>query len=152
MHAQPLEALLDARSDLLRRPAPDEPARLIGLRGGLLPDLDRHVTGETFDITTVITVFRDGLAEPDGPDGQAQLLHLRARIVEVVLARCLVADALQDATEQVAHESAARVADRQRTGGVGRDELDVDTVRLSDFRTSVARAQPTDLVDTVFDV
>ena len=54
----------------------------------------------------------------------------RARVVEVVLARDAVPAALEHPAEQVADERAARVADRQRAGRVGRDELDVDMPRV----------------------
>ena len=54
----------------------------------------------------------------------------RARVVEVVLARDAMPAALEHAAEQVPDEGAARVADGQRAGRVGRDELDVDVPRV----------------------
>ncbi len=62
-------------------------------------------------------------------DRGAEVAHLGPEIVEVVLARDAVAGRLEHAAEEVAHERAARVADVERPGGVGRHELHVDPLR-----------------------
>ncbi len=40
-----------------------------------------------------------------------------------------MAAALEDAGQQIAHEGATGVADMQRSGGIGRDELDIEVQR-----------------------
>ena len=53
----------------------------------------------------------------------AEDAHLRPGVVDVVLALDVVAGGLQHAGQHVAQHRAAAVADLQRAGGVGRDEL-----------------------------
>ena len=125
--AEVLEAGLDAGSDLLRRPGPDDPvavarptaARLPRSRPAARPRASRRTRRGSASSGSSSPSRR---AATDAPS----TLDLAARVVEVVLARDLVAGRLEHAAQQVAHERAARVADRQRTGRVGGHELDVD--------------------------
>ena len=112
-----------------RRPVPEDrgPRRRRRPRRG--PDVGRHRRREIADVGAVIAVLGDRLAPEGRHDRRAELVDLPARVVEVVLARDLLAAGLEDAAEQVADERAAGVADRQRTGRVGGDELDVDDPR-----------------------
>ena len=76
------------------------------------------------------SLLGQGLAPPDRDDRGAEVPHLGPEVVEVVLARDLVAGRLEHAAEEVADERAAGVADVERPGGVGRDELHVDPPRV----------------------
>ena len=78
----------------------------------------------------MVAVFGDVAVLTDGHHGCAQVLDLAAEVVEVVLAGDGVACGGEDAAEQVAGECAAGVADVERPGWVGRDELDVDVLRV----------------------
>ena len=70
------------------------------------------------------------------------MLDLGAGVVEVVLARDLVADRLEDAAQQVADERAARVAHGQRAGRIGADELDVDALWFVRLGAAVVETLP----------
>ena len=59
-----------------------------------------------------------------GAHALGQDAHLASGVVVVVLARDGVADPLQERGDGVAQDGVAAVADRQRAGRVGRDELD----------------------------
>ncbi len=130
MAAEVLEAGLDAGSNLLGRPPADRPggvlARLLGPGQDFGRDLARHVV----DVVAVVAVLGDLAAFADGHDRRAQVLDLAAEVVEVVLARDGVAGGRQDPAQEVAGEGAAGIADVERPGGVGRDELDVDALRM----------------------
>ena len=60
------------------------------------------------------------------PEALGQLVDLHAGVVDVELAGDGVAGPLESAAMRVAQRRAAAVADVQRAGGVGGDELDVD--------------------------
>ncbi len=78
------------------------------------------------DVGALVAVLGHRLTALERGHGRAQVADLGTRIVEVVLARDLLAAGLEDATEQVADERATSVADVERAGRVGRHELDVD--------------------------
>ena len=81
---------------------------------------------EVQDVVAVVPVIGHRLATPDRGDRRAEIRDLAARVVEVVLARDLLAARLEHPAEQVADERAAGVADVERAGRVGRHEFDVD--------------------------
>ncbi len=95
-------------------------------RLGGSPHLRRDLPGQVVDIGAPVAVLRDLRAPTDRDHGATEVAHLRPEVVEVVLARDLVAGGLQHAAEQVADEGAPRVADMERAGRVGRHELHVD--------------------------
>ncbi len=94
------------------------------------PDVVRESGREIRHVVALVAVLRDGLAAMQGGDGRAEDADLAARVVEVVLARHPLAAGLQDAAQQVADERPPGVADVQRPGRIGRDELDVDDPRI----------------------
>ena len=94
------------------------------------PDLVRDLAREVLHVRALVAVLGHGLAALHGDDGVAEVRHLRARVVEVVLARHPLAARLEDPAQEVADERATRVAHRQRPGRVGRDELHVDGARV----------------------
>ena len=130
MAAEVLEAGFDAGPNLLRRPPADRPGRILARLLGLGQDRGRQLLGHVVDVVAVVAVFGDLAALADGHDRGAEVLDLAAEVVEVVLARDRVAGGGEDAAQQVAGEGAAGVADVERPGGVGRDELDVDVLRM----------------------
>ena len=94
-------------------------------------DVVRQLRGEIGHVVALVAVLGERLAEAQRRDRCAEDADLAARIVEVVLARHALAAGLEDAAEQVADERAARIADVQRAGRIGRHELDVDRARLA---------------------
>ena len=107
-------------------------------------DFWRKLLGEVADVVAVVAVLGHFPALGEGRDRQAELLDLAAEVVEVVLARDLVADGLEDAAQQVADERATCVADGQRTGRVGADELDVDALRFVGLAAAVVEPRVAD--------
>ena len=138
-HAQRGQAGLDPGAHLLRCPAAQHLARVGRVRGGLLPELVRHLGGQLVDVVAVVAVLRHIATLVARQDGEAQVADLGVVVVEVVLARHLVAHRLQHAAEQVAHECAAGVAHGQRPGRVGAHELDIDPMRRGDLHASELR-------------
>ena len=72
--------------------------------------------------------------------GAGQRIDLRAGIVDVVLARHLVAGELQQVGQRIAEHRAAAMADVHRPGRVGRDVLDVDALALAEIGAAVGGA------------
>ena len=108
------ERCLDARPDPIRRPAPGRPgAFVLGVVAGAAAPRrsSGQLAGELDDVLAVVAVLGDLAALADREDRRAEVLHLGARVVEVVLARDPLAAGLEHAREQVADEGAARVAD-----------------------------------------
>ena len=123
------QRLLDPRPDPLRRPLPHDLHRVgvCGLRGA--PHVVRDLHREVAHVGAPVRLLRQGLAPLDRHHRCAEVPHLGAEIVEVVLAGDRVARRLEHAAQEIAHERAARVADVERPGGVGRDELHVHSPR-----------------------
>ena len=116
------------RLEPARTPSGRPPRRDPRRGPGLGQDFGRQLLRHVVDVVAAVAVVGDVAALPDGHDRCAQVLDLAAEVVEVVLARDGVAGGGQDAAQQVAGEGAAGVADVQRPGGVGRDELHVDAL------------------------
>ena len=74
-----------------------------------------------------------------GLQASAELVHLRAAVVDVELAGDLGAGAGQHPGERVTDRGPAGVAEVQRAGRVGRDELEVDRAALQAVARPVAR-------------
>ncbi len=91
---------------------------------------------DVVDVLTAVAVLRGWLAEVGRDERASEAVDLRPVIVEVVLARDEAALGLEDASERVADRRPARAADVNRSGRVGRDELEVDR----DARIQVAIA------------
>ena len=98
------------------RPAAQLPDEAVGVgaggRGGR-PDVVGHARREVGDVVAVVAVLGHRLAAPERRDRRAEVADLAARVVEVVLARDPLAAGLEDATQEVADERAAGVADRR---------------------------------------
>ena len=120
---------LDAGPHPLRGPLPHDLDRVRAgrLRGRphFVGDLRRQVA----HVGAAVGLLGQRLASPERHDGRAEVAHLGAEIVEVVLAGDRVAGRLEDPAQQIAHERAARVADVERSGRVRGYELDVHAVR-----------------------
>ena len=74
-------------------------------------------------------------------DGVSEHPHLASAVVEVVLPRDLVTRCVQQTREHVADHGLATVAEGQRTGGVGRDELDLNALSASGRGTAEFRSE-----------
>ena len=77
------------------------------------------------DVVALVAVLGRLLPAPDRLDRLAELVHLRARVVVVVLALDLVAAELEEAGERVADRAVPRRGDDDRPGRVRRDHLDL---------------------------
>jgi hypothetical protein len=60
--------------------------------------------------------------------GFPEALHLRAAVLDVVLAMNIGTGELEDGREHVAERPATRVRERERTGGIRGHELDLDAL------------------------
>ena len=85
-----------------------------------------HAGGEVGDVAARVAALRRRLALDRGEDGQAEVVHLVAGVVDVVLVGDVGAGSAQHPADRVAEGRPAGVADVQRAGGVRRDELEVD--------------------------
>ncbi len=130
MAAEVIEAGFDAGPNLLRRPAAGSPAGILARLLGRGQNFGRQLLGHVVDVVAVVAVLGDLAAFANGHDRCAEILHLAAEIVEVVLALDLMAGGRQDAAQEIAGEGAPSIADVERPGRVGRHELDVDVLRM----------------------
>ena len=96
---------------------------------GAVEDVGRQLGRQLVHVLAAVAVLRDRRPQADRGHRCAQVPHLLAEVVEVVLPRHAVAGGLEDPAEQVADERAPRVPDVERPGGVGRDELHVHVLR-----------------------
>ena len=113
--------VLDLRGDVLH----------IVARVSVLPDLD---------------LLAVELAVTDG-DGLAETLHLRAAVLDVVLALHVGARELQHRGEHVAERTATRVRKREWAGRVRGYELDLDALSAQCRGAAVVGAFADDRVD-----
>src|SRR5439155_18319838 len=81
---------------------------------------------ELFDVVAAVAVLVRLLPMPTCLDRGAELLHLGAGVVVVVLALDLVACELEQAGHRVAVGAVPRRGDRDRAGRVRGDHLDLD--------------------------
>ena len=98
--------------------------------------LAEHLGGDLGDVGPRVPVLRRRLTLRRGQQGADEAVDLRATVVEVVLAGDLCTLGGEDAAERIANGGPAGVAEVQRAGGVGRDELEVDPG--ADHRGAVA--------------
>ena len=99
------------------------------------PDVVGQRGRQLVDVVALVAVLGHRLAALSAATDAPRLPIWAPEVVEVVLARDLLAAGLEHAAQQVADERAARVADVERAGRVGRHELDVD-------RAGADRADP----------
>src|SRR5690606_6186785 len=85
-----------------------------------------------------VAALGQGPTGPAGQDRLAEATDLPAGVVDVVLAGDLVAAALEQPAERVAVGGEPAVADVDRPGRVGRDELDLDALALPEVVAGVA--------------
>ncbi len=71
----------------------------------------------------------------------AEQLHLAPAVVEVVLARHLEAGRLEHARDRVTEHRVAAVADGERSGGIGGQELDLHAPRTAGAQLPFLRAE-----------
>ena len=77
----------------------------------------------------------------------SQVAHLVSRIVDVIFTENLIADGRKDVRHDVAHDRPARMADMERSRGVGADELHLDPPSFSQIRRPVAIPLPPDGIE-----
>src|SRR5690606_32650206 len=75
-----------------------------------------------------VAVLRCLAARHGGVDARAEAIHLRAGVVDVVLAGDLRARRLEQAAHGVAERGPARVPDVERARGVAAHELEIDAL------------------------
>ncbi|CAB4929749.1 unannotated protein [freshwater metagenome] len=88
--------------------------------------LRQHLLCDLGDVLARIAVLRCRLSLGRGDERPAEAIDLSAVIVEVVLASDLGSVRGQDASEGIADSSPSGSTEVHRSGGVGRDELEVD--------------------------
>ena len=81
--------------------------------------------GELLDVLPAVAVLGRLLPTPRRVDGRAEAVHLRARVVVVVLPLDVVAREREQARDAVPVGGVARRRDRDRPGRVRRDHLDL---------------------------
>ena len=106
-----------------------------------------HFGGELLHVLAAVAVLGKLGAVPPRQDREAKVDHLGPEVVEVVLALDRVADRGQDPGEHVPDERASRIADVQRAGRVGADELDVDAASIADGVAAVVAPRVADRLD-----
>ncbi len=99
---------------------------------------EARLLGDRDQVLALIALLVRLLAPRPGQQRPAEVLHLRARVVEVVLAHDVVPGEREQPGEAVAVRRVAAGRDRQRARGVGGHELDVDLEPLR----SRAAAEP----------
>ena len=107
---------LDVAEGPLRRPA----ARSRDVVGAVVGGR------QALDETGRVAAFGKGLAVAPGQQAGAQAADLAPRVVDVVLPGDLPATAVEQPADSVAVGGPPAVADVQRAGRVGGDELDLD--------------------------
>ena len=85
-----------------------------------------HLVAEVGDVLARVAALGHAAAVQPGQHGVGEDVHLRAGVVDVVLGRDVRAGGPEHARDRVAQGGPAGVADVQRPGGVGGDELHVD--------------------------
>ena len=83
------------------------------------------------DVLALVAVLGHGLAAAKRVDRRAEAVHLRARVVVVVLARDIVAREREEPRDAVAVGAVARRGDDDRAGRVCGDHLDLHALGLS---------------------
>ena len=122
------QRLLDVVHLRLVRGAPDHRQ---GRHFGEFADvrvLGEHLVAEVRDVLARVAALGHVPAVQPGEHGVREHVHLGAGVVDVVLGRDVGTGGPEDAGDRVAEGGPAGVADVQRAGGVGRDELHVDHV------------------------
>ena len=104
----PLDAEFGQR-DRLRRYSPG---------GGFRRDLR--------DVVPAVSAVGHGPVEQAGLDGFAEEADLPPPVVDVILALDVESRGCQHPRRHIANDRAAGVAEEQRSGGIGADELDLD--------------------------
>ena len=116
--AEPRERRADEREHRLRARAGELGSRRVRTEARLLGDRNQ--------VLALVTLLVRLFAPRPGQQRPAEVVHLRARVVEVVLAHDVVPGEREQPGEAVAVRRVAAGRDRQRAGGVGGHELDVD--------------------------
>ena len=98
--------------------------------------------GDLVDVAAAVAVLGCGLAQGAGQQRAAEAVDLGAVVVEVVLAGDLGAGHREDPAQRVADRGPPHAADVQRTGRVGRDELEVDLLAGEGVGGAVAARLP----------
>ena len=123
---------------------PDEAEDVVGGPPAGLGDVVGAVVGrrEALHEGAAVAALGHGLALGPGEHAAAERADLPAGVVDVVLAGDLVAAALQQPAERVAVGGEPAVADVDRAGGVGRDELDLHPLAGAERRGGRSRRCP----------
>ncbi len=128
LDAHRLERLLDVGED----PVGGETAGLHHLLGAVV------ALREIGDVLALVAALADHLATPPGEQALAELADLAAGVVHVVLAGDERPRPCHDAGEGVPVGAEPAVADVQRAGRVGRDELDLHPLAVAELRSAIA--------------
>ena len=147
MDTEPLQAGLDPLADASRGPAPEHGGRVGSVGRRFSPEVVRHGGREIADVVPLVALLGHRLAALDRRHRCAEVVDLGPGVVEVVLARHVLAPGLQDPAQEIADERPTRVPDREWPGRVGRDELHVDLARAGRAHPSPGIGLIEDAVD-----
>ncbi len=96
------------------------------------------LAGQVRDVLALVAPFGHVVARPAGQQAGAERADLASGVVDVVLAADVVAGAGQHPGEGVAVAAPPAVADMDGAGGIGRDELDLHPLAVTDVGPGVA--------------
>ena len=108
--------------------------------------------GDLRDVVALVVVLAEFLAGVDQRDGLAEQAHLLPGVVDVVLALDVVTDGSEQFGDRVTRRGPTTSTCVQRTGGVGRDELDVHLLGVGCLRPPPLAVRVQDTADDVVPV
>ena len=137
VHVEPFERRADvAELELVADLAGQWERLVVGEHEQVWPRLE-HSGGELGDVAARIAVLGGRESARGGEDRGAEVVHLRARVVDVELGGHGRAGGGEHAGDRVAERRPAGVADVQWAGGVRRHELEVDRLPREFFGAAV---------------
>ena len=154
-HAEAIERAADPPEDDVDRVRLDPASALLRVVDGQVgvTVFGLELFGQVVDVRAEVPVLRylgvsPGALEVASGHRGSEPVHLSPGVVEVVLPLHLEAGRLEHVGQRVADDRVARVADVERTRGVGRQELDLDT-RTGRLGPAVVRSSLQDLAKRV---
>ena len=138
--AELVQGLFDVGEHQVHADGAEGLALVLGREAERVRRFGQHVGGDVVDVGTGVAVLRGGLSVGGGDQGVGEPVDLSAVVVEVVLAHHLAALGGQQTAQRVADGGPPGAADVDRSGGVGRDELEVNVAPGEQLGVAVGRS------------